>query len=82
MVDEAMMDLENLSDATDAEENDASDVDNDIGKRGKQRKPVASRKKPKVNSIIVVKVADCWAECGVKASGEIDFSLDSLVRHL
>jgi hypothetical protein len=80
MVDEAMMDLEHLSDATDAEEDDASDVDKDIGKRGKQRKPVASRKKPKV--VLDISVAECWAECGVKASGEIDFTLDSLVRHL
>jgi hypothetical protein len=80
MVDEAMMDLEHLSDATDAESGDASDVDKVIGKRGKQRKPVASRKKPKV--VLDISVAECWAECGVKASGEIDFTLDSLVRHL
>jgi hypothetical protein len=80
MVDEAMMDLEHLSDATDAESGDASDVDKDIGKRGKQRKPVASRKKHKV--VFDISVAECWAECGVKASGEIDFTLDSLVRHL
>jgi hypothetical protein len=80
MVDEAMMDLEHLSDATDAESGDASDVDKDIGKRGKQRKPVASRKKPKV--VFDFSVAECWAGCGVKASGEIDCSLDSLVRHL